>query len=73
VRVALTVCPICLVPKEFLCDLLGNAYPLRTRNGTLTLLARADKCASKAEAYKILLEQSVWNIPVSLAFTLKTY
>lgn len=63
-------CLSCLVPKEFLCDLPGDIYPLRTRNGTLTLLARAEECGTKAEAYKILLEQSVRNIPVSLISTL---
>ena len=58
------------MPKEFLCDLPGDVYPLRTRNGTLTLLARADKCATKTEAYKVLLEQSIWNVPVGLKLTL---
>ena len=56
------------MPREFLCDLPGNIYPLRTRSGTLTLLARADKCATKTEAYKILLKQSIRNVPVSLTF-----
>jgi hypothetical protein len=59
------------VPKEFLCDLPGNIYPLRTQNGTLTLLARAEECTTKADAYEVLLEQSVRNVPVSLVFTFK--
>lgn len=63
-------CPVCLVPREFLCDLPGNIYPLRTRNGTLTLLARADRCTTKSEAHKILLEQSIRNVPVSLLLRL---
>lgn len=58
------------MPRECLCDLPGNAYPLRTRNGTLTLLAQADKSTTKTEAYKILLEQSVRNIPVSVGLVL---
>ena len=61
------------MPREFLCDLPGNIYPLRTRSGTLTLLARADKCATKTEAYKILLKQSIRNVPVSLTFTLELF
>jgi hypothetical protein len=61
------------VPREFLCDLPGNIYPLRTRNGTLTLLAKADECGTKAEAYKVLLEQSLRNIPVSLFFLSKVF
>ena len=59
------------MPKEFLCDLPGNVYPLRTRNGTLTLLARAEECTTKAEAYRVLLEQSVRNIPVSSFYSEK--
>lgn len=58
------------MPREFLCDLPGNIYPLRTRNSTLTLLARADGCTTKSEAHKILLEQSIRNVPVSLLFRL---
>ena len=61
------------MPREFLCDLPGNIYPLWTRSGTLTLLARADKCATKTEAYKILLKQSIRNVPVSLTFTLELF
>ena len=59
------------MPREFLCDLPGNAYPLRTRNSTLTLLAQADRCATKSEAREILLEQSIRNVPVSLVFILE--
>ena len=61
------------MPREFLCDLPGNIYPLRTRSGTLTLLAWADKYATKTEAYKILLKQSIQNVPVSLTFTLELF
>jgi hypothetical protein len=53
------------VPRELLCDLSGNVYPPRTRNGTLTLLARAEKCTTKAETYQVLLEQSIRNVSVS--------
>lgn len=59
------------MPREFLCDLPGNVYPLRTRNGTLTLLAQADGCVTKSEVHKILLEQSVRNVPVSLVLAPK--
>ena len=59
------------MPRKFLCDLPGNVYPLRTRNGTLTLLARAGRCATKSEVHKVLLEQSVRDIPVSLTFNLE--
>ena len=58
------------MPKEFLCDLPGDVYPLRTRNGTLTLLAQADECATKTEAYEVLLEQSIRNVPVGLILLL---
>jgi hypothetical protein len=39
----------------------------------LTLLAKADECGTKAEAYKVLLEQSLRNIPVSLFFLSKVF
>lgn len=66
-------CPSCLVPRIFLCDLSGTVYPPRTRNGTLTLLGRADKCTTKSEAYKVLLEQSVRNVSVSSTFTVNIH
>jgi len=59
------------VPKKFLGDIPGNIWPLRTRNGALTLLAQADSCATKTEAYKVLLEQSIRNVPVSLVLVLR--
>lgn len=58
------------MPRISLCDLPGDIYPLRTRNDTLTLLAQADGCATKTEAHKILLEQSIRDIPVSAAMPL---
>lgn len=60
------VCPCCLVPKEFLWDLSEVIYPLRTRNGTLQLMQKADACNTKQKAYAVLLEQSIRNIPVCL-------
>jgi len=58
------VCPSCLVPKGFLWDLSDVIYPLRTRNGTLRLIEKADACDTKHKAYNVLLEQSIRNIPV---------
>jgi len=60
------VCPICLIPKDLLWDLLEVIYPLRTRNGTLRLIQEANACHTKKEAHKVLLEQSIRNIPVSI-------
>ena len=60
------VCPCCLVPKEFLWDLLEVIYPLRSRDGTLRLIQGADVCKTKKEARAVLLEQSVRNIPVCI-------
>lgn len=60
------VCPSCLVPKGFLWDLSEAIYPLRTRNGTLRLIQKADACATKRKAYTVLLEQSIRNIPVCM-------
>ena len=61
------VCPCCLVPKEFLWDLSEVIYPLRTRNGTLQLMQKADACNTKQKAYAVLLEQSIRNIPVCMS------
>ena len=58
------VCLSCLVPREFLWDLTDVIYPLWTRNGTLRLIQKAEACDTKREAYKVLLEQSIRNIPV---------
>ena len=60
------VCPACLVPKGFLWDLSDVIYPLRTRNGTLRLIQKADACVTKGQAYSVLLEQSIRNIPVCM-------
>ena len=58
------VCPPCLVPKGFLWDLSEVIYPLRTRNGTLRLIEKANACDTKQKAHSVLLEQSIRNIPV---------
>ena len=60
------VCPTCLVPHDFLWDLSDVIYPLRTRDGTLRLIEEAEGCSTKAGAYKVLLAQSIRNIPVFL-------
>ena len=60
-----SVCLCCLVPKNFLWDLLEVIYPLRTRDGTLQLIQKAEACGTKQKAHAVLLEQSIRNIPVS--------
>lgn len=60
------VCTCCLVPKDFLWDLLEVIYPLRSRDGILRLIQDADACQTKKEARAVLLEQSVRNIPVCM-------
>ena len=58
------VCPTCLVPRDFLWDLSEVIYPLRTWDGTLRLIEKAEDCSTKARAYEVLLNQSIRNIPV---------
>jgi hypothetical protein len=60
------VCPSCLVPNDLLWDLLDVIYPLRTRDGTLRLIEKAESCSTKAKAREFLLNQSIRNIPVCL-------
>ena len=61
-----SVCLSCLVPKNFLWDLLEVIYPLRTQDGTLQLIQQAEACGTKKDAHAVLLEQSIRSIPVSL-------
>jgi len=58
------VCPSCLVPSDFLWDLVDVIYPLQTRDGTLQLIEKAEGCSTKAKAREFLLNQSIRNIPV---------
>jgi len=60
------VCPCCLVPKDFLWDLLEVIYPLRTWDGTLRLIQQAEACETKEETRIVLLEQSIRNVPVCM-------
>ena len=58
------VCPPCLVPDDGLWDLSDVIYPLRTRDGTLQLIAESESCSTKTRAHEVLLTQSIRNIPV---------
>ena len=57
-------CPICLVPKDELCELPGEAHPRRTRNGALQLISHANAAPTKKAAKKFLGTQSIRNVPV---------
>lgn len=60
-------CPICLVPRDQQ-HVLGNVWPLRTPEGTNSLVSLASAQGRKKDKTRLLKQQSLRPIEVSEFF-----